>query len=213
MSLNPFKAISFGKKEDSDVKMREKELSSKESDNLAALGMAEVPQGELPVDGQAKADLTRWQQELDPELIKMGMRLRNYYIDAEGEWVPRYVDGEQLEPLCSEEFISEMIAILDPATSRNLMMSHLSEDFIRGKLIDMSNTVTLLAIADRKRFGIRMNNLTPIIRIFQATAEPTYYRALQGNEKRYLGTIQRNLYTRQEKPEDDKKQSWFGAKI
>ncbi len=209
MKINPF---SFVKKDNTEVKIREKEISSIENQRMAELGMADIPQGELPVDGQAKADLTRWQQELDPELTKMGMRLRNYYQNEEGVWVARFVDGDELEPLCSEEFISELIAILEPATSRNLMMSHLSEDFIRTKLIDMSNTVTLLAIADRKRFGIRMNNLTPIIRIFQATAEPTYFRALMGNEKKYLGTINRNLYTRQEKPDDEKKAGWLSWK-
>ncbi|KKM67834.1 hypothetical protein LCGC14_1467080 [marine sediment metagenome] len=207
--MNPFSVFSTKNKVNPEISMRKKELSSAENSHIIDSALAEVPQGELPVDGQAKADLTRWQQELDPELKKMGMRLRNYYQNEEGEWVARYVDGKTLDPLCSEEFISELVAILEPATSRNLMMSNLSEDFIRRKLIDMSNTVTLLEIADRKRFGIRMNNLTPIIRIFQATAEPTYFRALQGNEKKYLGTIQRNIYTKQDKPGEEKKKNFL----
>ncbi len=201
--------FSFGKQVNPEVKMREKELSSKERTDIDALALGDIPPGELPTDSQAKADLTKWQQDIHPELMKMGMRLRNYYMNEGGEWTPRIVKGKILPPLCSEEFISELIALLEPATSRNLMMSHLSEDFIRRKLVDMSNTVTLLMIGDRHRFGIRMNNLTPIIRIFQGAAEPTYYRALQGNEKRYLGTINRNLYAYHNRPEDDKKESWI----
>lgn len=202
--MNPFKQQFDPNRE--EIKLKKAELNMYKSNQLYDLANAAVDPNELPVEGQAKADLTKWQQDMDYELVKMAMGLRNYYQDIEGNWSPKLdIDGEPIPPLCSEESVAELIEILRPYTSRNLMMSNYNEDFIRNKLIELSNAVTLLIISRRKHFNIRMNNLTPIIKIFQGAAEPTFYRALQGNEKRYLGSINKYIYAHQEKPEEDKK--------
>ncbi len=209
LSYNP-----FGKPEESDeVKLRKEELEMSKEDNQARIAMTPTDPNEYMMD-PGRSELIRWQQDLSPELQIMGMRLRNYYQNEEGDWKPKLLQaGKVIPPLCNEICIGELIAILDPCVGRNLIMSNYTSEFIRKKLIDLSNRITLLLIANRRRFGIRMSDLTPIVGICQSTFEPTHFRCLGGNEKKYIASTHRYLHTEQEGKTEDKKTNWMGAKI
>lgn len=188
----------FRKEQYPELEVEKTRLRMTDEQQLRQLASEPVQYGEIPIDSAAKADLVRWQQNLNPELKRMAMRLKMYQQNEEGRWVPFLINGKVARPLCSDECIQELVAILEPYVSRNLMMSKLSEDFIRHKLRNLSTNVFLLTLHNRKRFHIRISDLASILDIFQGSAEPTFYRALNANEKQYLGTTSKYIHATQE---------------
>ena len=198
---NPFKR----NKETPEITLRKEEIGLTDEQQKRELASQESAY-DWNVDSPGRAELIRWQQDLSPELQVMAMRLKNFYQDTDGEWIPkRLPNGKIMRPLCNDTCISELIALLDPCISRNLIMSHYDKDFIRQKLIDMANTITRLLASERKRFKIRMCDLTPIVRICQATFEPSHFRALQGNEKKYIASTHKYLHTESDKTKEETK--------
>lgn len=146
---------------------------------------------------QQRAELTRWQQDLAPEIQIMVYRLRNY-VNIDGKWQPLVVRNqktgrnEKVKPLCAEECIWRIVAMAQPSTSKNLMMSKYTEEQILMDLRNLHNTLDIdILLANRRRFRIRMCDLKVIHDIFHTTVKPTYFRALGANEKHYLGTVRK----------------------
>ena len=183
-------------------KMQKTELTAQKA--IAREDIATRPTSDEQYLGEIqreRAELTRWQQDLTEELQLMVHRLKNERTDADGKWIRNQVfdsiDNKMVdaEPLCSDECIWRLIAMLEPSTSKNLMMSKYDKDSILNALLDLCNTVTTdVLIANRKRFKIRMSDLSPIMQIFKTAATPTYFRALGANEKEYLRGIRKDTY-------------------
>lgn len=200
----------FATKETPDIKLKKEEIEMNKKAHDIDTAMAPVDPNEFMMDA-GRSELIRWQQDLSPELQVMAMRLRNWYRNDDGNWMPKKLpNGDELPALCNEECIGELIAILDPTIGRNLIMSNYERDFIRKKLIDLSNRLTLLLVANRRRFAIRMSDLTPIVGICQSTFEPAHFRALGANEKKYISATHRYLHTETDKEGNDnnKKIAW-----
>ncbi len=153
-----------------------------------------------------RSELTKWQQDLSGDIQLMVHRLRNETLNEDGEWIKVVENGHQM---CSEECIWRLVAMLEPSTSKNLMMSKYDKETILTALLQLCNTVTLHIISNRKKYDIRMSDLSPLIVIFRTAATPTYFRALGANEKEYLRGIRKDTYLHTE-GEPVKKKGIFG---
>lgn len=163
------------------------------------------------------AELTRWQQDMSEETQLMVHRLRNETQDEEGHWVRNkivdYITKKiyDADPMCSEECIWRLVALVEPNTSKNLMMSKYDVNKINNVLLELTNTVTIdVLLANRKKYGIKMSDMTPIIEIFKSAAVPTFFRALGGNEKEYLKGIRKDTYLHTKGDDEQKKKSILG---
>ncbi len=153
-----------------------------------------------------RAELTRWQQDLSEDIQLMVHRLKNEVLDMEGEWkrLPN------IDPMCSDECIWRIVAMLEPSTSKNLIMSKYDKEMILSTLLELSNAVTLHVISNRERYNIKMSDLTPLMQIFKTAATPTYFRALGANEKDYLKGIRKDTYLHTEGNIEQPKKGLFG---
>ncbi len=205
--FNPFSS----NKESPEIKVRKQEIGMQEDSDLRNQALLQ----DENFDYQGKSELIRWQQDMSSELKDMVMQLKNFHLDPiDGLYKPILDDdGNALDPLCNDLFIQKLISLLNPTTSKNVMMSKFTEDFIRNKLITLSNTVTLLLAHYGQQYMIKIGDYTLIVNIFQSTADPTFYRALGANEKKYIGSSYRHLTTEQDNKKQEKKPSWFNAKI
>lgn len=199
MKLNPFTQT-----EDNRFKL---ELQAqKDSQRLDLAGQSTGVDEQWALEAQKeRAELTRWQQDMSEDLQLMVHRLKNEFLNEEGKWVKI---GEK--QICSDECIWRLIAMLEPSTSKNLMMSKYDKDTILNTLTRLANAVTLHIISNRKQYEIRMSDLTPIMEIFLTAATPTYFRALGANEKEYLKGIRKDTYLHTKGDEPEKKPGLFG---
>ena len=153
-----------------------------------------------------RAELTKWQQDMSEDIQLMVHRLKNEVLNAEGEWSALL----ESDPMCSDECIQRIVAMLEPSTSKNLMMSKYDKEQILSALLELTNAVTLHVISNRERYNIKMSDLTPLMQIFKTAATPTYFRALGANEKEYLRGIRKDTYLHTEGDVIQKKKGLFG---
>lgn len=147
------------------------------------------------------ADLTKWQQNLDPWLKKMVHRLRREVEVKQDVWKPmviKYrVNGElkssNMDPLCSDECIHNLVALLEPNTSPNVINSKFAEDQISKEMKMLETSVILdILVNERKTYNTPLSYLSEVKKIFRAFAMPTYYRALGGfesNNQKQIRTV------------------------
>lgn len=194
MNLNP-----FSKKKD-DL---QRELdANKQAQLLAVAASPSAAQEEQVILEQQKdrAELTRWQQDMSMDIVLMIHRFKNEVEDENGVWVKRKIiqaDGTLVDapPLCSDECIWRLVALLEPSTSKNLMMSKYEKEYILNVLHRLADTVAIdILLPNRKRWGISMSDMSLIVDIFRTAADPTYFRALGANEKEYLKGIRKDTY-------------------
>jgi len=145
------------------------------------------------------------------EIEIMIHRLKNE-VNKNNNWIPILINDKPMKPMCSEECIWRLVALIQPSTSKNLMMSRYDKDQILDILRGLSYAVAFdILLANRKSYEIKMSDMTPILKIFQTAAEPTYFRALQGNEKTYLGTIRKDSYIHSEGNMQPTRKKLFGV--
>ena len=185
--------FSFGSKKDDLGRQLDAQKEQQEMDGTGAPAMSE---GEAYIAAQrdaGKAELTRWQQDLEDDIKMFENELRNKFKNDKGNWVSiNGIDKKELGPMCSETCIMKLVTQLRPCLSKNLMMSKMEMDQILNYLNQLSNTLTLdILIIERirNRKTIKLDTCSQIIRIFQSYANPTFFRALGANEKHYLGDI------------------------
>ncbi len=211
MNFNPFRQSNPTEKmQRTEIKAQEK--LSREDIAGRSTGFDETLAIEMQKE---RAELTRWQQDLNEEVMLMTHRLKNEVEDENGKWIitkvrdpvsNEMIDGQ---PMCSDECVWRLVALLEPSTSKNLMMSKYDKESILHALLDLTNTVaTSVLLANRKKYKIRMSDLSPIMQIFKTAATPTYFRALGANEKEYLRGIRKDTYLHTEAGE--KKRGMFG---
>lgn len=172
-------------------------------ENLLDRNMPEHNEDEVQLDNQLRerADLIRWQQDLDDEGIKFMMEIRGYYLDEEGNWVR----DKSVEPLGSEAFIRRIRPLLNPSISRNQIMTNYSEERILRSLKRAASEFTWILFTQGATLGVAPENFSMLVSSFKATIEPTYYRALNNGERRYLNTVNKRVETFSDRPEPKKK--------
>lgn len=196
MAFNPFKKDT----ESPDIQLRKSELNELNNSE----GMGEYMQ----MQNLPRNDLTKWQQNIDPILDEMEHVLRREQKDSNGQWIT----NKNLPPLCSNECIENLKAILKPNTSFNIMMSKLSEDQINNNLKSLQDTVLIdVLLTEWKKYGTPSTYLSQVKKIFRSFALPTYYRAVGGFEAINLRQIRTLKELKSDGlPSSDKKKGWIG---
>lgn len=163
--------------------------------------------------GEARADLLRWQQDLDAELLKLAMSLKGF-TKVNGEWTKT----SEL-PKCNDIFIYNIIIPeCEPYFSRNLINSNLDEEKINYRLKSTMNSITGAMAhnwseysigGEDGKFNVAIANT--ILDQVKSTIIPTPFRALKGWTKRLDNTMNKRIeaFTG---AEDTKKRALFSLK-
>lgn len=130
------------------------------------------------------ADLTRWQQDLDPLIKKMVNKLLRLELNEEGE-LESVVDeqGNPIEPLCSRECVHNIIALLTPVASQNVINSKFTDEEIYRTEKELEKTIIIdILLTEHLKNGTALTNLSEVKKIFRSCSLPTHFRALGGFE-------------------------------
>ena len=153
-------------------------------------------------------DLTRWQQDLAPELELMVHDLRGEcYNEEHNQWMKHPLIEK---PLCNEKLIFKMVAMMRPLTSKNLIMSNYTESRILNRLYFTTCTFVMHLAQNRDIYEIQKGDLSYIVRLFKDTIEATFFRAYMNGERQYLRMFSKRIETHSEQQPDKKK--WFGGR-
>jgi len=122
---------------------------------------------------------------------------------------PEWVQSE-LPPMCNDRAIAMMVDLIQPLTSKNLMMSKYKEEWIFNRLRSITCDVIGNISVMNSYYEINLADANIIVQIFRSTAEPTFFRALGGNEKEYLGKVIVAKHLKTEGEQKQPRRSIFG---
>jgi hypothetical protein len=155
--------------------------------------------------GMPSPDLTRWQQDVDPYLQKMILKLKRQYVGEGGKL--QTIDG--LEPLCSDECVENILGLLQANTTPNTMLSKFTESQISNMQIQLERTLILdVLIPERKKHATSLAYLSQVKKIFRSFALPTFFRSLGGFESINQRQIRTIKELRSDRPQE--KKTMFG---
>ena len=141
---------------------------------------------------EQKDSLTKWQQNLEPELQQLTHDLKKEVMtgftkDDEEMWTA--VDDN---PVCTDEFVHRFLTKARPFMTKNLMMSNYSEErilhILRFALIDMVTDVGY----NRKKYKIDKGDMDHVVQVFKSYITPTLFRPMQQGERKHIGTTYRD---------------------
>lgn len=212
----------FGQKP-AEERALDKQLSSQEKQSREQSMLATVDPSDGPYleKKEGMQDLTRWQQDLDNEIVSLMHDFKSQ-IFIEGKWLPiketKYIQDEKgvtkgvpvpIKPIMNDEGIYRIISLVKRYLTRNVMMSNYSEQIIvrtmRGLVIDVGIHIAL----NWKRYEMDYSDLSIVMRMIKDSVEPTLYRCYNNGERRYLNTINKRIEALNMTPDGDKKKGMF----
>lgn len=215
--------LGIGRNKQQDPFKEELEVRRSAYEMEAASDSRGVASEELHHIQQERAQLTRWQQDLAEQVDVMKHLLRREQLNEAGAWKRVQIKKrvvikgkdvwaiEESDPMCNEECIQEIIALIAPSTSKNLMMSKFREEQILDIMKKLCLTLVWdILLAKRRRYEIELPDVSVIYQIFKTTAMPTYFRALGANEKDYLTRLRKELSVSRQGMDEQKKRSFLG---
>ena len=144
---------------------------------------AEVAQIELEKQDR-KDDLTRWQQNLEPELRQLVHDLKKEVCVGKGENGHEEWKCIDEEPVCTEEYVLRFLTKVRPFMSKNLMMSNYSEErilnTIKSSLLDLRCDIGL----NREKYEIDKGDMDHIVQVFKSYTIPTLFRPMNQGESK-----------------------------
>ena len=148
----------------------------------------------------ANPDLVRWQQDLEDEVSDLKHRLkREVWNDVDG-WRPG-----PYAPLLNSIGVAMIEEELRPLTSRNMINSNLSEEFIMFILRNTSDV-----IADNLMFNYDVYDMDPlqyehIVRLVKNAMLAAPFRAMNDGERRHQREIVKRIETHSDMAAQPKK--------
>ena len=173
-----------------EVQSEDKQLNA--AKEQAAMNMSAMEHQSFMEDQNKKADLIKWQQELDIEVLKH--KLRNEFWDAEaGAWMRKKlrIAGKQLymDPLMSEDGIAAVETCIDPfigENAKNLINCNIDEKrilmMLKRTCLDLNHVFTYNY--DNYFTNPTPSNMTLAKRIIKNAITPTPFRAINGFSKK-----------------------------
>jgi len=158
---------------------------------------------------EAKADLTRWQQDLADELEE----LRHDFLGEiliENGWKS---DPKIKIPLMNKVGAYKLIALVRQYIGRNLMMSNYNEERIFSVMRCLGVTLVTTLGSSYDAYGINPIDLKMVKLMIMDKVEQTHLRALNNGERRYLNTIAKRVEAFTEHTEPQKKKKLFGFPV
>lgn len=157
--------------------------------------------------GKERADLIKWQQNLEPELRAFVYDIKGYIKIGESDW--QESQSEKITPLANDRFVKKAMAIARPLLSKNLIMSNYTEDRILRNLTRVTRTLRIDLLQNRVTYEIKKTNMEYIVGLFKEVVEAAYFRSLNNGERRHLSTIGKRIELFSDKPIP--KKSLFGT--
>ncbi len=197
----------FGLGQSKEEKL-ERDIVKKQSDAAIEQSMIEAAKDDMvQLEMQrATADLTRWQQDLSDEELRLIYDLKNYYHDVENDkWKPRIVKwknpetgeiiSQYMAPLLNDYGVQMILTECKPFLSRNMMMSNLSEKRILTMLLRTCTTIVDNLADNFTIYETDFIDFDHIVRIIINTIMPTPYRSLGDGERKHLRTMSKRIET------------------
>lgn len=202
MKLNPFKS-----RQEDDL---DRQINMQQDQQAMDIAASTSPEEQMRLQQEMpQPELTKWQQNLDPWLKKMVFRLKRWVEVSEDNWA----ESKQFGPLCSDTCIYDLVALVEPNCSPNVINSKFTEDQISREMRALEQSVVLdILIKERKAKQTPLSHLSEVKKIFRSFAKPTYYRAFGGFEALNLRNIrtEKVLHSIGERQDQPKKKSFFG---
>ncbi len=158
------------------------------------------------------ADLTRWQQDLSPDLEQLKHDLLRETEISKGRWEPEidytrplvdvkgeYLtnDGHQLyapaKSLMNSQGVYTILTLVKRFLNKNFMMPNLSEDIIQRMMRDLVMRTCMTLGSNVEAYEIDDINLPIILKMIKDPVEATLYRAWNDGERRHLNTINKRV--------------------
>ena len=190
-----FDMFKQGKEDNTEEKMLDKQLSAQEKQTVMA--NATDPNADVTFleQQERRADLIRWQQEMDEETLSLVMSFLSMRKDEDGK--PKAIldeKGKPLPPLCNTLFIHQVVKPkLKPFASKNLINSNYDANRILGKLKYTMDDITDMMADNWDRYGIDFVNFNGILRDMANFMEDSCWRSLKGWTKKIDGTMIKRL--------------------
>jgi len=160
-------------------------------------------------------DLTRWQQNINPELIEFYYELLSYYKDVDGNWKPKQMmdfdpnTGEQIlvnmPPLINSMGASTILMLLKQYSSRNFMNSNYDERKINAISRQFGWELNWSLGGKYDTYGIDMFQFSVIVNMSEDIMHSTLLRALNDGERKHQETQRKFIETYANKNEGEKK--------
>lgn len=161
-----------------------------------------------------KADLLRWQQELDIEVLKHKLR-NEYWNEAEGEWKRKTTVGKdgqrvELDPLMTEDGIAAVETVISGfigENAKNLINSNFEErrilTMLKRTALDLNHIFKFNY--DAYFVDPTPSNMTLVKRIIKNEIISSPYRALKGWTKKQDNMATKRVETYTESPQAERK--------
>ena len=163
-----------------------------------------------------KADLIKWQQELDIEVLKH--KLRNEVWDSEtGKWIKKKMPLKDkiidMPPLMTEEGIAAVETCIDPFigdNAKNLINTNIDEKRILMMLKKTSQDLNHVFTFnyDTYFYTPTPSNMTLAKRIIKNAITPTPFRALNGFSKKQDNMATKRIETMSDNPMKQEGKRW-----
>jgi len=199
----------FGESEAERMKRREEEQREFAREQMATQEGLQQEQVQLQQQ-QRKRDLTRWQQDLDDELVVLRHQLRSERFDEDKGWVSKEEmhvneDGKKeyrpVPPLLNETGIQLIENTVRPLISRNIINSNFDEQRIlkmlrstlHNLISTLGNNYDQYEIYGYKKEVIQdpTDTLDTVINIIKNFIIPGPYRALNDGERKHIRTMRK----------------------
>lgn len=182
----------------------ERHMQFQREQNNLALGSQE---GHIELrEMEHKADLIKWQQELDDELQDLIYQLKGYKKENGGWYVP-----EKPKPLCNDTFIEKIVVPqVRPFLARYSTNSNLSEERILNSL-----KMTCDEIADNMADGYDLYDISfidfdEVLRLIKNVITPCAFRSLHGWTKKTDSTNFKRIESSFDRAEQPQNKRFFG---
>ena len=198
------------------------ELEQQNAHELQMMNNQSQPENDrlLLEQQEGTSSLTQWQQSLNVEIEEMIHHLRReYFNEASESWeVLKLFKGmnrqgkatyKEAKPLCSDECISQLVAMIKPLTSKNLINSNFSSVAINERMKRHARIVTILMVQNQRRYKIETADMDSIKSIFMSTCEPTFNRSLNAGERTANKSILKEFIMRKDQDAGKKEHKQF----
>lgn len=176
------------------------------------LGLVAPPQADQTYHEEQdnKADLLKWQQDIEDELLSLVMTLKGMGYDSiNKEWV------EVSDPICGDAFIYEVvIPQCKPFFSRNLINSNYTERdilmMLRNTMDDIADAMADAWAINTSKYKIKFTDHDLVIRLIKNSIKSGPYRALKGWTKKTDSSQHKSIEMRSETGQEEKPKRLMG---
>ena len=144
-------------------------------------------------------NLIKWQLDIKDELTRIEHLLRKHIPKTDKEGNTYYEESPEANQLFNERGVNEILNILAWYLNKNIILSNFSEKDIRQRIDQFARYLTDFIFMNYQSFGLdtldKMKHYPMIVMNIINVVEATYFRALNGGERREISTSRHVMQT------------------